>query len=158
MAPTLSDQTRSKTGIVSSGALTSFVTPPTTMSVGSKIFFQDAPLGKTIVRLVAPCVVTGATRYLGPRTYWSFTPTQLGSSGNSYHLQGFQRSLSHAVKHGRVPERKKGRVQGSHGRNAGCGDIGSELSNVRLERRPEPDVLLSREKYIDTQVSHRHPS
>jgi hypothetical protein len=57
-------QTRSKTGMISSGAFTSLVTPPVTMSVSSKRFFQDAPLGKTTVREVAFWVVTGATRYL----------------------------------------------------------------------------------------------
>ena len=62
-------QTRSKTGMVSSGALTILVTPPTTTSVGSKRFFQLAPLGNTTLRFVAPCVVTGATRYFGPSVY-----------------------------------------------------------------------------------------
>ena len=62
-------QTRSKTGMVSSGALTILVTPPTTTSLGSKRFFQLAPLGNTTLRFVAPCVVTGATRYFGPSVY-----------------------------------------------------------------------------------------
>ena len=37
------------------------------------------------VRLVAPCLVTGATSKSGPRRYWSSTPTHAGSSGNSNH-------------------------------------------------------------------------
>ena len=45
---------------------------------------QLAPLGKTTERAVAPRAVTGATRYLGPSMYWSSTPRQALSSGNSY--------------------------------------------------------------------------
>ena len=44
---------------------------------------QLAPLGKTTDRAVAPRAVTGATRYLGPSMYWSSTPRQALSSGNS---------------------------------------------------------------------------
>jgi hypothetical protein len=67
-----------------------------------KIFFHDAPFGKTTEREVAFWVVTGATRYFGPSKYWSLTPTQFGSSGNSYHYMQSTGTITTVSGNGRL--------------------------------------------------------
>ena len=69
--------------MVSSGADTVSDWPPL-ITFEEKISSQSAPAGKYRVRVVAFSAVTGATRYFGPSMYWSLTPTEPASAGNSH--------------------------------------------------------------------------